>query len=456
MTHIKNSRIASIDILRGIAIFGMILCGNIGFNSGLPGWMFHCQTPPPTYAFDPTNVGITWVDLVFPFFLFTMGAAFPLSMRKKIENGTSKWAITGNLFRRWLTLTIFALVLGNGYQTGQSTRPELLKNLYDIALWGVMFMALVRTDNRHINNAGMFLLVAMAFIRIDYFGVPLNRWTCNIIIMILANIALYGGLIWMFTRNSLRMRVLVLLFIAAIKGLASYAPETLAWAPRLTAIGWFFNWKFMQYLFIATAGSIAGDMLLDYSRSGVKAVIGNRHIAAGFVAIAAAVVQLWGLYTRNVFIDFTISAALAGAFVLLTIRNRNIMTNIGYMGFILMLAGIALDPVDGGITKDHCNLSYLFTTSGMAALTTSFLLMLEIRWQIKGRGLSGSGQNPMLAYTVTSFLTGPVLAIIGVGAWLDTICLGSPFWGIVRGLVYTLLMVAVTCFFTSRKLFWRS
>ena len=451
-----NKRIAAIDILRGIAIFGMILCANIGFSSDLPGWMFHCQTPPPTYAFNPDNPGITWVDLVFPFFLFTMGAAFPLSMRKKLENGTSKWAITGNLFRRWLTLTIFALVLGNGYQTGQSTRPEFLKQMFDIVLWGVMFMSLVRTNNRHINNAGLFLLVVMAFIRVDYFGVPLNRWTSNIIIMILANIAIYGGLIWMFTRDNLRLRVLVLLFIAAIKALASYAPETLAWAPRFTAIGWIFSWKFMQYLFIAVAGSIAGDMLLKHSRSGEKLEIDKFHITAGFVAIAAVVLQLWGLYTRHVLADFIISAVLGAAFVALTFKRRNIMTNVGYMGFVLMLVGIALDPVDGGITKDHCNLSYLFTTSGMAALTTAFLLMLELKWQIKGRGLSGCGQNPMLAYTVTNFLTGPVLALLGIGAWLDAISVGSPFWGIVRGLVYTLLMVAVTCFFTKKKLFWRS
>jgi hypothetical protein len=41
--------------------------------------------------------------------------------------------------------------------------------------------------------------------------------------------------------------------------------------------------------------------------------------------------------------------------------------------------------------------------------------------------------------------------MLGIGAWLDTISLGSPFWGIIRGLVYTLLMVAVTCFFTRRN-----
>ena len=455
-----NKRIATIDILRGIAIFGMILCGNIGFNSNLPGWMFHCQTPPPTYAFDPLNVGITWVDLVFPFFLFTMGAAFPLSMRKKLENGTSKWAITGNLFRRWLTLTIFALVLGNGYQTGQSTRPDFQVQIFNIILWGVMFMSLVRLDSKswgkHINNAGLFLLVVMAYIRIDYFGVPLNRWTSNIIIMILANIAIFGGLIWMFTRNNLKLRWVALLVIGGIKALSAHAPETLAWVPETEAISWFFIWKFLQYLFIAIAGSIIGDMLLSHSRSGDKLSLDICHISAGFIAIAAAVVQLWGLYTRHVLADFIISAVLGAIFVAFTIKRRNVMTNIGYIGFILMLIGIALDPVDGGITKDHCNLSYLFTTSGMAALTASFLLMLEFKWQIKGRGLSGTGQNPMLAYTVTSFLTGPVLALCGIGSLLNELCVGSPFWGVMRGLIYTLLMVAVTCFFTHKKLFWRS
>ena len=99
MAPTATKRIATIDILRGITIFAMILCANIGYYSDLPAWMFHGQTPPPDYAFDPSVKGITWVDLVFPFFLFTMGAAFPLAMRKRLESGTSKWAVAGSLVR---------------------------------------------------------------------------------------------------------------------------------------------------------------------------------------------------------------------------------------------------------------------------------------------------------------------------------------------------------------------
>ena len=455
-----NKRIITIDILRGITIFAMILCANIGYYSELPAWMFHCQTPPPTYAFNPDVPGITWVDLVFPFFLFTMGAAFPLAMRKRLENGVSKWSVAGSLFKRWLTLTIFALVLGNGYQTGASERPVILEQLFNLSLWGVMFMSLVRLPdekkNKLVNNIGLFLLVALAFIRNDYFGVAVSRWNSDVIIMIMANVAIVGGLIWMFTKDNLRLRWLALFFIAGLKALRSYTPEAMSWVPEFYSIGWFFSWGYLQYLVIILAGSIVGDMLLNHTRSGKSVEIRPAHISAGIIALVAAVLQLWGLFTRHVMADFGISVALGAAFFLTTYKQRNIMTDIGYIGFALMLLGIIFDPIDGGITKDHCNLSYMFTTSGMTALTGVFVLMLEFKWNIKGRGLSSCGQNPMLAYCVTNFFTGPILALCGVTAWLDTMSIGSPFWGMVRGLFFTLAMVVVTCFFTKKKLFWRS
>lgn len=454
-----NKRIVTIDILRGITIFAMILCANIYFPN-LPAWMFHGQTPPPDYGFDPSVKGITWVDLVFPFFLFTMGAAFPLAMRKKMENGVSRWDIAGSLFRRWITLTVFAIALGNAYMIGASNRPEIAKGIFSIVLWGVMFMTLVRLKDekktRLVNNIGMFLTVVMAVLFVDYLGLPLSRWNTDVIIMILANIAIFGGLIWMFTKDSLRLRWLVLIFIIALKALSSYAPQALAWVPGLECIGWFFSWGYLQYLVIAIAGSIVGDKLLDYSRSESKADIDGHHLTAAIVALAAMIVQLWGLFTRNVLADFIISLVLAGVFVALTYKRRNIMTWLGYFGFAFMLVGIAFDPIDGGITKDHCNLAYMLTTTGMTALTGAFVLALEIKWNIKGRGLSGCGQNPMLAYTVTNFLTMPILTMCGIGPWLAAQGFSSPVWAMINGLTYTLIMVGITCFFSKKKLFWRS
>ena len=461
-----SKRIASIDMIRGIAIVGMVLCANIGFNSDLPAWMFHAQTPPPTYAFNPDVAGLTWVDLVFPFFLFPMGAAFPFAMRKRLEKGQSRWSVAGSLVKRWIILTLFAILLGNAYALGGSAQPAWQQWIFNITLWIALFLSLVRVNitgegwKKHlgtaINLAGLAMIGVLALVFTRHFGLSINKAANDIIIMILAVIAITGGLIWMFTKDNLRLRWLIILLVGAFKALDSYLPQTLDFVPSCSCISWFFNWEWLQYLLIVLPGSIVGDMILAHSRSGEKAAISNKQVAGGIIALAAVLVQLWGLFTRNVLADFIISAALAGVFVVLTWKERNIFIKTAWTGFALMLVGIIFDPLDGGITKDYCNLSYLFTTGGMAALVTAFLLMLELRYGVKGPFLAGVGQNPMLAYTVTSFLIGPVLNFAGILPWLSGLAVGSPFWGVMIGVIITFLMMCVTYSFTRLKLFWRS
>ncbi len=463
----RSGRIASIDIIRGIAIAGMVLCANIGFNSGLPAWMFHAQTPPPTYAFNPEVAGITWVDLVFPFFLFPLGAAIPFAMRKRLENSMSRWQATGGLVKRWLILTAFALVLGNAYAIRESVQPTWQQDLMYLGIWAAMFLALVRINlpsvkkrTRHLGTAvnicGIVMIFMAGIISSKWFGITPDKNRCDIIIMILANIAIWGGLIWMFTKDNMRLRWLIFLLVAAFKALDSYAPETLSIIPSCDKVSWFFTWDWLQYLLIVIPGSIVGDLILRHSRSGETIQLDGKDVTAGFIALASAVVQLWGLFTRNVLADFVISAVLAAGFICLTWKKKNVYTRTAWIGFGLMLTGIALDPVDGGITKDYCNLSYVMTTGGMASLLTAFLLMLEIRFGVKGQFIAGVGQNPMLAYAVTTFLIGPVLSITGILPILYGLSEGSQFWGVAQGVIITLLMMGATYLFTRLKLFWRS
>ena len=67
-----QKRANSIDILRGLAVIMMTFSGMIPFDGALPVWMYHAQEPPPAHDFNPNLAGLTWVDLVFPFFLFAM------------------------------------------------------------------------------------------------------------------------------------------------------------------------------------------------------------------------------------------------------------------------------------------------------------------------------------------------------------------------------------------------
>ena len=144
------------------------------------------------------------------------------------------------------------------------------------------------------------------------------------------------------------------------------------------------------------------------------------------------------------------------AFIALTYGRKALWSDITVIGYLLMLTGIVFDPIDGGITKDHCNLSYLFTTAGMAAVTTGFLVFAERRFGMKARLFSECGQNPMIAYTVTNFLTVPVLSAVGLLGLIDSWAFGSPAMGLFRGFFITGIMMAATVFFTRKKIFWRS
>ena len=463
-TTSTSSRIATIDILRGIAIFGMILCANIGWESGLPAWMFHAQVPPPDYVFRPDVPGITWVDLVFPFFLFSMGAAFPFALDKRIRSGQPAGKTVLGLVKRWAILVAFSIVLGNGYAARSSEVNRYVIYGFQLLLWGAMFLSLTRFNFRKerlstlVNISGVALTAVLAVIQHTALDVPFSKGRSDIIIMVLAYVALTGGLIWLATRKSVIYRWMVFIGIGIIKGITAYAPGVFAFLPDVDSlgIGWIFRWEFLQYLMIAVAGSIIGDMILARRNENTGSTAGKADTWLALLAISTVVFQLWGLFTRHVTADFIVSVASAALFIFLTYRKKALWSDITAIGYLLLLAGIVFDPVDGGITKDHCNLSYLLTTSGMAAMTTGFLIHLEKRYGMKARLLSECGQNPMIAYTVTNFITSPVLYGAGLLGLIDSWAVGSPFMGIVRGLFVTGIMMAITVFFTRKRIFWRS
>ena len=77
-----QKRAYALDALRGIAILMMVLLSvePTSVLNHLPSFMYHGQVPPPNFKFDPNLPGVTWADMVFPFFLFSMGAAIPFAL----------------------------------------------------------------------------------------------------------------------------------------------------------------------------------------------------------------------------------------------------------------------------------------------------------------------------------------------------------------------------------------
>ncbi len=100
------SRIASIDIFRGLTILVMIFVNDVGEVKGLPWWTYHA---PPGTNF------MTYVDMVFPAFLFIVGMSIPLAMRRrKVSESTTK--VLSHVLLRSIGLIVMGLFLANMYK----------------------------------------------------------------------------------------------------------------------------------------------------------------------------------------------------------------------------------------------------------------------------------------------------------------------------------------------------
>ncbi len=96
---VKNvkKRVVSLDVFRGIAVAAMILV------SILPG------ATTPYFLKHSLWIGITFADLVFPFFLFIVGVSMAYSFAKRSKQSQS--TLWGHFFYRVLALIIIGLFL---------------------------------------------------------------------------------------------------------------------------------------------------------------------------------------------------------------------------------------------------------------------------------------------------------------------------------------------------------
>lgn len=153
-----NRRADALDALRGFAIITMILSGSIPFSgpAALPGWMYHSQLPPPDQVFNPNVPGITWVDLVFPFFLFAMGAAFPFALRKRTERGASNFTNILQAIKRGFLLVLFALLLQHSKPYALSSNPTVSNWFIGLIGFFILFLIFYRYSVR-LNSKYVFI-----------------------------------------------------------------------------------------------------------------------------------------------------------------------------------------------------------------------------------------------------------------------------------------------------------
>jgi heparan-alpha-glucosaminide N-acetyltransferase len=97
-------RIASIDIFRGLTVLVMIFVNDLSSVHGLPWWTYHALA---------NQDAMTYVDMVFPFFLFIVGMSMPLAINRRLEKNPSMGSLWLHVLSRSAGLVVLGLILAN-------------------------------------------------------------------------------------------------------------------------------------------------------------------------------------------------------------------------------------------------------------------------------------------------------------------------------------------------------
>jgi predicted acyltransferase len=137
----------------------MIFVNQLAEMRGLPWWTFHM----------PASVnGMTYVDMVFPFFLFIVGMSLPMAIRRRLSAGDSMWALGLHVAGRALALVVLGLILANRDKvdprlTGLSADHWTLIALLGSILFWINYPKSIRFRIvfRGLKAAGLVVLVVM-------------------------------------------------------------------------------------------------------------------------------------------------------------------------------------------------------------------------------------------------------------------------------------------------------
>lgn len=106
----RAARVASIDALRGFVMFMMIFVNDLAGapEKIVPDWMVHFSDR------HKHGSGMTFVDLVFPAFLFLVGMSIPFALGPRLDRGEPVHRILRHIVTRTLALLALGILMVNG------------------------------------------------------------------------------------------------------------------------------------------------------------------------------------------------------------------------------------------------------------------------------------------------------------------------------------------------------
>jgi predicted acyltransferase len=464
----SSRRAFSLDALRGFFLLTMTMGFTIGTAKYYPEWMFHRQEP--WGAPEPVDVaGISWRDLAYASFLFTMAAALPLTMSRRIQKGELEVGIVMAAVRRWGMLLIYAILIGhsNTYFTGYTQTGRVL------ALVGFAVMAMVFTRRRAdwderkftlVNRAGWILAIAFLVLSPLAYGKTFSFDRNDDVIVGLAFASFVGIVAWYFTRENLTARLGILAAAVALYLGAKGGGWVAGWWWD-SPLPWLFSPQRLVLLAVVIPGTIMGDVILRWMREPADAIDGGRTWTGlrlgGLTVLSIAFTPLVtiGMYNRWVGLTTLLCVALiiGGAFLTHAPGNatERMLRSLFVWASAWLMIGLFLEPFENGIRKVPDTLSYFFTITG-----TTSMLLLGLTALVDGLRrrqwvsvLVDLGHNPLMLYVMYTVLINSVLELIPP---LRGVLRGSLGEAMVRSLLSVGLVVLIVRYMSRKRIYWRT
>jgi hypothetical protein len=313
-----------------------------------------------------------------------------------------------------------------------------------------------------------YVIAAIMLLTVKYAnGHHFDLYYSNIIILLLANMAIFGSVIYVLTIRRLWLRIAILPFVMAIL-LSSTNAFDGSWQKAVfdfTPFPWLYQFTYLKYLFIVIPGTIAGEYIQNWlqnaDQKSIKLHNTSKAIVLLIIGVCLVVSNLYGLFTRHLVMNLVITILLLGAGFWILYPSKSSFSKLWEKLFIgggfLLLLGLFFEAFQGGIRKDDATFSYFFVTSGLAfmALLCFSIICDYFQWDRGASFLTLSGQNPMIAYVSADMFLYPLFNIIGVMSFFFTI-FAHGWWGLLQGIIITALVTLITIFFSKRKWFWRT
>ncbi|MBS7233272.1 DUF5009 domain-containing protein [Flavobacterium psychroterrae] len=163
--NLYNQRIISIDALRGITIFIMIFVNELASIKQVPQWLRHMPADADA---------MTFVDVVFPAFLFIVGMSVPFAFNARLLKGDSTKTIWTHTLKRAFALIIIGVFMVNAEYGYDATKMiitpvfwGLLAYLMPIPIWNKYAKDFPVWLKYTLQYGGMLVLIALYFLYVQ-------------------------------------------------------------------------------------------------------------------------------------------------------------------------------------------------------------------------------------------------------------------------------------------------